>query len=151
MVVDLADLAAALPGVVSVALHHHAIWAEGPAVDVQAMADAMAAAGVRLAAMTATPQSPQGETTIIYHYVTPTQVINVRTATRNGALASIAATARPAGWSEREIKDLFGVEFPGHPNLVPLLKPAGFASGMMREAMCGPLALARSPAAQRTP
>jgi Ni,Fe-hydrogenase III component G len=135
----------AIPGVDSVSPDAHALWVSGPRLDVEAMADTMAALGLRLAAVTATPRSVRGETTILYHYVSPTQVINVKTETRNGSLASIATRARPACWAEREIKDLYGVEFPGHPNLVPLLKPAGFASGMFREAMCGPRAATMSP------
>ena len=97
-----ADLAA-IAGVVSIAERNHALWVEGPALDVHAMAVAMAAHGIRLAAITAIPQSPHGETTIIYHYVAPSQVINIRTATRNGALASIALTApaRPPGRNAR--------------------------------------------------
>ena len=33
---------------------------------------------------------------------------------------------RAADWFEREAHDLFGVEFPGHPNLAPLLLYEGF-------------------------
>jgi len=135
----------AIPGVASVTLRRGALWVEGPLLDVEAMADAMTALGLRLAAMTAIPLSPGGETTIIYHYVAASQVINVRTQSRNGSLASVATRARPASWAEREIRDLYGVEFPGHPNPVPLMKPPGFENGMLREAMCGPAAFARSP------
>jgi NADH:ubiquinone oxidoreductase subunit C len=149
-----ADLSAhlkAIPGVVSVTLSNAALWVEAPELDVEAMAGAMAALGIRLGAITAIPQSLRGETTIVYHYAADAQIINIRTRTRNGALASVAGKARPASWAEREIKDLFGVEFPGHPNLVPLLKPAGFENGMMRKAMCGPAVLAKSPTSLATP
>ena len=148
---DLPGWLAQLAGVAEVALRTEALWVEAPALDVQAMARAMAARGIRLAAITAIPQSPEGETTILYHYMAPALSINVRTRTRNNRLPSIAALARPAGWSEREIRDLFGVEFDGHPNPVPLLRPAGFAPGMLRAAMCGPAAAVLSPTARTTP
>jgi NADH-quinone oxidoreductase subunit C len=148
---DLPGWLAALPGVAAVAQRAQALWVEAPALDPPAMARAMAERGIRLAAITAIPQSPDGETTILYHYVTPALSINVRTRTRNNHLPSIAALARPASWSEREIRDLFGVEFDGHPNPVPLLRPAGFAAGMLRAAMCGPTAPVQSPTARTTP
>jgi NADH:ubiquinone oxidoreductase subunit C len=134
-----------IPGAASVAPAAGALWVSGARLDVEAMAEAMTALGFRLATVTATPQSVQGETTIIYHYVSPSRVINLKTETRNGSLASIATRARPAAWAEREIKDLYGVEFPGHPNLIPLLKPAEFEVGMLREAMCGPRRPTMSP------
>jgi NADH-quinone oxidoreductase subunit C len=36
---------------------------------------------------------------------------------------SIAATYPAADWHERETRDMFGIHFDGHPNLVPLLLP----------------------------
>ncbi|AWK89784.1 hypothetical protein DEW08_25455 (plasmid) [Azospirillum thermophilum] len=135
----------AIPGVVSVAARNGSLWAEGPFLDVEAMAGAMDALGIRLGTVTAIPLSEDGETTVIYHYIDEYEVINFKTATRNGVLASLAASVRPASWAEREIKDLFAVDFPGHPNLVPLLRPEGFEPGMLRAAMCAPAAMTRSP------
>jgi NADH:ubiquinone oxidoreductase subunit C len=42
------------------------------------------------------------------------------------ALASIAEVYPGAAWHERETHEMFGVDFPGHPNLVFLLLPTEF-------------------------
>jgi NADH-quinone oxidoreductase subunit C len=141
----LTERLASINGVASVTFHNRGLWVDAPMLDVEAMADAMTALGIRLATITAIPQSVKGETTIIYHFIAESMIVSFRTQTRNGALASLAGRLRAAAWAEREIRDLFAVDFPGHPNLVPLLKPSGFANGMVREAMCGPAALANSP------
>ena len=38
-----------------------------------------------------------------------------------------------AAWHERETHEMFGVEFPGHPHLVPLLLPEGFEGHPLRK------------------
>ena len=54
------------------------------------------------------------------------ETINFKTATRGGApIRSLALITHPASWIEREIHDFFAVDFIGHPNLVPLLRPPG--------------------------
>lgn len=136
-----------LPGVTQLLRHDGAWWASGPALDVLAMAGLMHTLGVRLGTITAVPLALQGETRVLYHYVARSQLINFDTLTRDGSLPSLAATVFAANWAEREIHDLFGVSFTGHPNPAPLLKPQGFETGMLRQAMCGPAALARSPTA----
>jgi NADH-quinone oxidoreductase subunit C len=139
----LTELLASIEGVRSVTFHNGGLWVDAPLLDVETMAEAMA--GSRLSSITAIPQSVQGETTVIYHFIAESIIVSFRTQTRNGAIASLAGRLRAAAWAEREIKDLFAVDFPGHPNCLPLLKPGGFADGMMRQAMCGPAALANSP------
>ncbi len=141
----LTERLASINGVASVTFHNRGLWVDGPLLDVEAMADAMAGLGIRLGSITAIPQSVKGETTIIYHFISESIIISFKTQTRNGALASLAGRLRAAAWAEREIRDLFAVDFPGHPNPLPLIKPSGFANGMLREAMCGPAALAKSP------
>ena len=148
MNVELIERLKAIPGVVSVELREGSLWVEGPLLDVEAMADTMAALAIRMLTITAIPQSVHGETAIIYHYADERKVINFKTGTRNGMLTSLAPKARAASWAEREIKDLFAVEFSGHPNPLPLLKPKGFEDGMLREAMCGPVVLAKTPASR---
>ncbi|HYH38544.1 MAG TPA: NADH-quinone oxidoreductase subunit C [Azospirillum sp.] len=146
MSTDLTDRLKAVPGVESVEERTGALWAEGPRLDVTAMAEAMAALGLRLASVTATLLAAQGETTVIYHYVDERSVINVRTRTRNGRLDSLAPTVRAAAWAEREIHDLYAVDFAGHPDPAPLLRPEGFEPGMLREAMCTPATAGKAPA-----
>ena len=137
----------ALPGVTGLSRHAGAWWVHGAALDVLAMAALMHELGIRLGTITAVPLSADGETRIIYHWVALTQVINFETCTRQRGLPSLAPSVRAADWAEREIHDLFGVHFAGHPNPVPLLRPDGFDSGMLRQAMCGPAVLSRSPTA----
>jgi NADH-quinone oxidoreductase subunit C len=125
-----------IPGVTAVEMHGGDLWVEAPVLDVEAMGLAMNAHGIRLGTVTGTPVAEDGETDVIYHYIAGESLfINVRTRTRNGALASLATIARPAAWAEREIKDLLGVTFPGHPDPRPLLRPPGFEDGMFRAPM----------------
>lgn len=143
-----ADLYAQLreiPGVNRVVHQAGGWWAAGAGLDIQAMAERMQALGIRLGTITAVPLATQGETRIIYHWVATGQIVNFETLTSYGALPSLARTVRAAGWAEREIHDLFGVTFVGHPNPAPLLKPEGFDNGMLRAAVCGPRSLAGSP------
>jgi NADH-quinone oxidoreductase subunit C len=46
----------------------------------------------------------------------------VKTSHLNPEITSITPLTKSASWIEREIHDLFGVVFRGHPNLKPLLK-----------------------------
>jgi len=48
-------------------------------------------------------------------------------------LASLTGVYAGAGWHERETFEMFGVEFDGHPNLVPLLLPEGFEGNPLRK------------------
>lgn len=105
-------------------------------LDVAALARSADDLGLRLGAITGTPSAPQGETEIVYHFVGPDGLVDVATTTRDNTIASLAPRLRPAGWAEREIHDLFGVDFVGHPDPSPLLRPEGFDVGMMRAPMC---------------
>ncbi|HET8970755.1 MAG TPA: NADH-quinone oxidoreductase subunit C [Candidatus Nanopelagicales bacterium] len=49
------------------------------------------------------------------------------------ALASITGVYRGAGWHERETAEMFGIDFPGHPGLTPLLLPDGFDARPLRK------------------
>jgi NADH-quinone oxidoreductase subunit C len=136
---DLAARVAAVPGAAHIEARGDALWVAAPDLDVLAMAREMAALGCRLATMTGVARD-DGETTIIYHYVRHGLAVNFKTATRGGAIASLAPTVHPASWIEREIHDFFGVTFVGHPNLAPLLRPPGLAAGFFRGSEPGPAA-----------
>lgn len=52
-------------------------------------------------------------------------VINVPVARKGGRVPSVSAIWRGAEWFEREVHDLFGITFDGHPDLRPLVIPPG--------------------------
>ncbi|MBI2886409.1 MAG: NADH-quinone oxidoreductase subunit C [Chloroflexi bacterium] len=43
----------------------------------------------------------------------------------NPAVASVVSVWKGADWHEREAAEMFGIDFPGHPNLTPLLLEEG--------------------------
>lgn len=49
------------------------------------------------------------------------------------SLASAAGLWRTADWQEREVYDLFGIEFEGHPNLRRILNPDDFTGHPLRK------------------
>jgi NADH-quinone oxidoreductase subunit C len=59
----------------------------------------------------------------------------LRTAVSNEVAAVPTATAvfRGAAWHERETHEMFGIDFPGHPYLIPLLLPDGFEGHPLRK------------------
>ena len=96
------------------------------------MAREMKALGYRLITMTGRARE-DGETTIIYHYAQRHQYVSFTTFTRGGAIPSVTPTLRMASWFEREIHDFFAVQFIGHPNLIPLLRPPELKDGFFRK------------------
>ena len=120
-----------VPGATPLEHRRDGWWMRAPRVDVVAMAGMMRRLGARLATMTALALEA-GETAVIYHYVLGPAAVNIRTETRGRSLPSIAPVTRAADWIEREVHDLFGVEFLGHPNLVRLIRPAQAPQGLFR-------------------
>ena len=49
------------------------------------------------------------------------------------ALATVVDVYPGAAWHERETHEMFGVDFPGHPHLVPLLLPPEFEGYPLRK------------------
>ena len=129
---DLAARLAAIPGVARAQEHSDGLWISAPELDAEAMAREMKALGFRLITVTGRARD-DGETTLIYHYAQRQQYVSFTTSTHGGKMPSITPTLRMASWIEREIHDFFAVEFIGHPNLVPLLRPPGVKGGFFRE------------------
>ena len=133
---DLAARLAAIPGSAQAEEHGDGLWILAPELEVEAMAREMKGLGYRLITMTARARE-DGETTIIYHYAQRRQYVSFKTWTHGGAVQSVTPTLRMASWIEREIHDFFAVEFIGHPNLIPLLRPPGLKDGFFRELQPG--------------
>ena len=133
---DLAVRLAAIPGSAQAEEQGDGLWISAPELDIEAMAREMKALGYRLITMTARARE-DGETTIIYHYAQRRQYASFKTWTHGGAIQSVTPTLRMASWIEREIHDFFAVEFIGHPNLIPLLRPPGLKEGFFREPEAG--------------
>jgi len=129
---DLAARLAAIRGSAEAVERGGTLWISAPQLDVEAMAREMKALGFRLITMTARALE-DGETTIIYHYAQRDQYVSFTTSTRGGAIPSVTPTLRMASWFEREIHDFFAVQFIGHPNLIPLLRPPGLKDGFFRK------------------
>ena len=107
-------------------------WLEDAGLDVTAMARKMLEAGARLSTISALAR-PDGETDLIYHYSLDRNAVNLRTRTHQQQIASITTVTQAAGWIEREIHDLYSVEFLGHPDLARLVRPVEVPEGFYRE------------------
>jgi NADH-quinone oxidoreductase subunit C len=51
----------------------------------------------------------------------------------DAALPTLSEVYAGANWHERETHEMFGIDFPGHPNLVPLLLPDEFEGNPLRK------------------
>ncbi len=121
-----------LPGSAPIEHRVDGLWMLAPALDVVAMAETMGREGARLTGITGVALAG-GETDIIYHYCLGSLTINIKTETRNRAIPSITPITQTGDWSEREVCDLYGVHFVGHPNLTRLIRPHSLPSGFFRD------------------
>jgi NADH-quinone oxidoreductase subunit C len=53
-------------------------------------------------------------------------LLRTRVPAAEPSLATATGVFKGAGWHERETAEMFGIDFAGHPHLVPLLLPEGF-------------------------
>ena len=60
-------------------------------------------------------------------------LLRTRVPAADPALDTATAVFAGAAWHERETFEMFGVSFPGHPHLVPLLLPDGFEGHPLRK------------------
>lgn len=73
---------------------------------------------------------------LVYHFLSMyrNHRIRLKAAVREGAMVpSISAVHPSANWFEREVFDMFGILFSGHPNLVRILTDYGFKGYPLRK------------------
>jgi len=74
---------------------------------------------------------------VVCHLAAPQPLVHLLLRTRLPVDDLVVDTAtgvfRGASWHERETAEMFGVDFRGHPNLVPLLLPDGFEGRPLRK------------------
>lgn len=126
---------AALPWARAIDTRPGRIAIAAPGVDPIVMAEALGGLGLRLGTITGIPLA-SGETRLVYHFVAHDRIVDVATTTVGNRIASLTPRLKPASWAEREIHDFFAVDFVGHPDPVPLMRPEGFEPGMLRAPMC---------------
>lgn len=106
-------------------------WVEVNELHVVEMAARLAEAEALLSTITAVAL-PGGETELIYHYRRGQTALNIKTRSSGNSIASITPVCPAANWIEREIHDLYAVEFAGHPNPERLVRPPEIPAGFFR-------------------
>ena len=80
---------------------------------------------------------PDSDFTLVYHLLSlePFRELRLKVALRESALSapSITALWPTASWYEREVWDMFGIRFEGHPNLRRLLMPPTWKGHPLRK------------------
>jgi NADH-quinone oxidoreductase subunit C len=80
--------------------------------------------------VTAVDLPDEDKLTLVYHYFSyqneQSLMVKADVPRRGGSARSVAHLYAAAEWLEREVYDLFGVTFEGHPNLTRILTPEGF-------------------------
>lgn len=108
------------------------IWMDAPKLDVTCMAASLLELEARLSTVTAVALE-DGETELIYHFVVGCTALNIKVCTHENAIPSITPFMPAADWIEREIHDLYAVEFLGHPRLERFIRPPELPLGLFRE------------------
>ncbi|HVR11048.1 MAG TPA: NADH-quinone oxidoreductase subunit C [Thermoanaerobaculia bacterium] len=73
---------------------------------------------------------------VVYHLYSFRENRRIRLKTRAGdgsPVPSVTGVWRGAGWPEREVHDLFGIDFTGHPDLTRILLWEGFTGHPLRK------------------
>jgi NADH-quinone oxidoreductase subunit C len=73
---------------------------------------------------------------VVYHLLSPTQNIRIRlklSVPEGGSVPSLTDVYPAADWYEREVYDLYGVFFDGHPDLRRILTDYGFDGHPLRK------------------
>ncbi|GAC1326115.1 MAG: hypothetical protein NVSMB13_10440 [Mycobacteriales bacterium] len=74
---------------------------------------------------------------VVVHLYAPTHhhhlLLRTKVPLDDARLPSATGVFAGAGWHERETWEMFGIDFEGHPDLVPLLLPDGFEGHPLRK------------------
>jgi NADH:ubiquinone oxidoreductase subunit C len=113
--------------------HHDGWWlfSDG-SLDMTVAAKLMIGVPARLMTVTGRYRA-DGETDVIYHFDVEKEIVNLSTHTHGQKLPSITPLIAAANWIEREIHDLYGVTFEGHPQPDRLIRPPQIPEGLYRE------------------
>jgi NADH-quinone oxidoreductase subunit C len=82
------------------------------------------------------PEGPPGRFSVLYQLYRFPGFVRVRVAVEVGedeALPSVTSLYPSAGWAEREIFDMFGLRFDGHPDLRRIYLPDEFEGHPLRK------------------
>lgn len=94
---------------------------------VVAAAEIMDRHGFAIDAVTGVDWLAQQEMEVVYDYFHPAAtcrvVVRARAPRDTPEFPTISGVYAGANWHERETAEFFGIRFPGHPNLIPLLLP----------------------------
>jgi NADH-quinone oxidoreductase subunit C len=97
--------------------------------------------GFALDAITGVDWMAAGEMEVVYdffHLAQPVQVVlRTRVPRANPELPTVSHLFAGANWHERETHEFFGIRFPGHPNLSPLLLPEDATYHPLRKDFAG--------------
>ncbi len=107
-------------------------WVENDHLDVKLMASELKELGARFTTMTGIALE-NDETSIIYHFAIGGLDINIKLQTKGNQMDSVTPLIPSANWIEREIHDLYAVNFVNHPNLDRLIRPEQLKEGLFRE------------------
>jgi len=132
MATDFKSQLQGLPGAAPFVQQRDGWWMTAPELDVVAVARCMKEWEARLSTLSAAVL-PGEETEVIYHYYLDHQAFNFKVSTQKNTLPSIAPVLPAADWIEREIQDLYRVEFKNHPHPNRLIRSAQMKPGLFRE------------------
>jgi len=110
------------------------IWFASQTIARQKLAASVHKLDLRLSTATCLERG-DGEFDVLYHFVHGSLALNIRVTTKNQHLPSLAAFLPSASWIEREMNDLYAVEFDGHPDPRPLVRPAQVPAGFFRKSV----------------
>lgn len=79
----------------------------------------------------------ENEMEVVYHLLSLTTkqqiAVKVKTERENASVPSVTDVWISADWQEREVYDLLGIDFPGHPNLQRIMMPDDWVGHPLRK------------------